>query len=182
LKRGHELGSKRPGWRYPSAAWVRQCQRSLGAEGALTAFLAGRGAPADPSTQLQMAVLAQQPFKQLHLNAARLYRDAFARQPHLGADRRYDAACCAALAAAGQGKDAGALNAAGRLRWRRQALSWLRAELAARAGQIKSGVPAQAAQARRSLEHWRRDSDLAGVRDKEALGKLPAEEQAAWGK
>jgi molybdopterin-binding protein len=27
LKRGHQLGSTRPGWPYPSAQWVQQCQR-----------------------------------------------------------------------------------------------------------------------------------------------------------
>ena len=29
LRRGHTQGSPRPGWPYPSAAWVRQCQRLL---------------------------------------------------------------------------------------------------------------------------------------------------------
>src|SRR5262249_33074438 len=178
----HELGSKRPGWRYPSAAWVRLCQQSLDAESRLTAFLAGRGAPADPAIQMQMADLAQQRFKRLYHSAARLYRDAFTLQPLLAGAHRYDAARCAALAGCGQGKDAGTLNAAARLRWRRQALTWLRAELAARDGQLKDGPPAEATQARQALEHWRRDSDLAGVRQKEALARLPAEEQSAWQK
>ena len=30
--------------------------------------------------------------------------------------------------------------------------------------------------------HWQEDRDLAGVRDKDALAKLPAEERAAWEK
>jgi hypothetical protein len=30
------------------------------------------------------------------------------------------------------------------------------------------------------LKHWQEDSDLAGVRDKEALEKLPEGEREAW--
>jgi hypothetical protein len=129
-----------------------------------------------------MALLARQPFRQLHQTAARLYRDAFAREPRFALAHRYNAACCAALAGCRQGKDAAALSAAQRLRWRRQALTWLRGDLAAHGKHLKEGPPTQAAQARQALEHWKRDPDLSGVREKEALGKLPEEEQAAWRK
>ena len=30
------------------------------------------------------------------------------------------------------------------------------------------------------MQHWQKDSDLAGLRDKEARAKLPAEEQKAF--
>ena len=30
------------------------------------------------------------------------------------------------------------------------------------------------------LQHWKEDGDLAGIRDPEALAKLPAEEQRVW--
>ena len=30
------------------------------------------------------------------------------------------------------------------------------------------------------LKHWQKDGDLAGLRDKEALAKLPPDEQKAW--
>src|SRR5262249_5562398 len=101
---------------------------------------------------------------------------ALTQQPNLAVAHRYNAACAAALAGCGQGKDATTLNATGRLRWRRQALTWLRAELAARARQLRSGSPEQSAQARQALEHWRRDPDLGGVRDSQALAKLPPDE------
>jgi hypothetical protein len=29
LRRGHELGSKLPGWKLPSAEWVRQCEKLI---------------------------------------------------------------------------------------------------------------------------------------------------------
>jgi protein O-GlcNAc transferase len=33
LERGHELGSRREDWRYPSAEWVRECRRQLELDG-----------------------------------------------------------------------------------------------------------------------------------------------------
>src|SRR6516164_4182094 len=74
---------------------LRQCQQLIDAESKLKAFLAGKGAPADAATQVHMADLAQQPFNRLTLTAARLYRDAFARQPRFADALRYNAACCA---------------------------------------------------------------------------------------
>ena len=44
---------------------------------------------------------------------------------------RYEAATAAALAGSSQGEDAGPLDDKERARWRRQALSWLRQDLAA---------------------------------------------------
>ena len=32
----------------------------------------------------------------------------------------------------------------------------------------------------RALRHWQKDSDLAGLRDKSALARLPADEQKAF--
>lgn len=37
LKRGHELGSKQPGWEYPSAKWVADCEKDLAAQQERTA-------------------------------------------------------------------------------------------------------------------------------------------------
>jgi hypothetical protein len=138
--------------------------------------------PADPATKARLAALAQLPAQQRFATAASLYAAALAQLPALVPDHRYNAACCAALASCSQGKDAATLNATGRLRWRRQALTWLRAELAALGRQQQTSPPEQSAQTGHSLEHWRRASKLAGVREKEALARLPAEEQAAWQK
>jgi hypothetical protein len=32
------------------------------------------------------------------------------------------------------------------------------------------------------MQHWQKDAALAGVRDQDALAKLPADERAAWEK
>src|SRR5262249_52630365 len=95
-----------------------------------------------------------------------------------------NAACSAALAAAGQGEDA-RLGEMERLELRRRALTWLRADLALRSKQIRSWWPGEAAQARAALARWQKDRDLAGLRDSAALAKLRAEEggpcETLWG-
>jgi hypothetical protein len=67
-----------------------------------------------------------------------------------------------------------------RLRWRRQALTWLRAELRQHKRQLSNGSPGRGDQARQALARWRNDSAFAGVRDRDGLAKLPPEERQAW--
>jgi serine/threonine protein kinase/tetratricopeptide (TPR) repeat protein len=159
---------------------LRQCQQQLDAEGKLKAYLAGKEVPADAREQVRMAVVAQRPVKRLYLTAARLYREAFARQPQLAEAHRYNAACAAALAAGGKGQESGKLDDQERGRLRRQALDWLRADLKARSQQLGQATPEARPALLRALEHWPRDPDLEGVRDAYSLARLPAEERAAW--
>jgi hypothetical protein len=65
-----------------------------------------------------------------------------------------------------------------RLALRRQALTWLRAELSLSARLAASGAVGRSHLAR-SLASWRKEAALAGLRDKAELDKLPAEERAA---
>jgi hypothetical protein len=122
-------------------------------------------------------------YKRLYAASARFYAEAFADQPRLAEDsqkgHRYDAACAAALAAAGRGQDAGPLDDRGRARLRRQALDWLRADLALHSKQLKSWWPGASGHARQVLTHWQKDPDLAGLREKDALAKLPEAEREA---
>jgi hypothetical protein len=92
----------------------------------------------------------------------------------LKAAHRYNAACYAALAAAGKGEDAATLDDKERLRLREQALTWLKADLALHAKQME-GAAAQEA-----LRWWQKDPDLAGARDPAALAKLPEAERREW--
>src|SRR5262249_35571559 len=119
-----------------------------------------------------------------YATAARLFREALTEQPGLADDlragHRYNAAWVAALAGCGQGKDAAQLTASDRAGWRRQALSWLDAEVRARRRQLQTGRAAEANQARQTLAHWRNDPDLEGVRDAAGLAKLAPEERQAW--
>ena len=122
--------------------------------------------------------------KKLYHAGARLFADAFAADPKLADDLksadRYNAACFAVLAAAGQGEDAAKLDDAERARLRRQALDWLRADLTLWTRQLESGQPADRPEARRMLLHWQDDGDLAGLRDEATLAGLPEAERKEW--
>jgi serine/threonine-protein kinase len=141
----------------------------------MAAFLEGKYQPTDNAERLALLGVCQ--FQGRHRAAAHLYADAFAADPRLADDlpagRRCGAARCAALA--GQGKDVQKLDDQECARLRRQALDWLRADLAARAQATDH------AQVQKTLKRWQQDADLAGVRDQEALGKLPPAEREAWG-
>jgi hypothetical protein len=81
--------------------------------------------------------------------------------------------------AAGQAKDAAKLDDEERPRLRKQALDWLRADLAAWIKLIARGPPTDRVAVQQKLKHWQMDSDLAGIRDATALAKLVAEDRAA---
>jgi serine/threonine-protein kinase len=180
---GHELGSKRPGWRYPSAQWVRDAERLVALDRKLSAVLKGQGQPADAAERLAFAQLCQQ-YKKLPRAAARFYADAFAAEPKLAADlnarHRYHAARSAALASTGQGEDAVKLAHEERARLRQQALDWLRADLAAWSKKAGEGTLQNRQDVARVLQYWQKNPDLASLRDKAALDKLPEAERDAW--
>jgi Flp pilus assembly protein TadD len=171
--------------RNPANQQLRQCEQWLKLDAKLAAVLKGDDPPADAVERLGLALLCQH-YKKQYKAAARFYTGAFSINPRLADDlqqqHRYNAACAAALAAAGKGKDAANLGDKKYARLRKQALDWLQDDLAAWS-KVAAKKSAQAkAAVRRALEHWQKDSDLTGVRDKAALAKLPKEEQQAWGK
>lgn len=181
-RRGHELGSKQPDCRYPSAAWVAEAERLAALADRRPAVLAGRARPANNSERLTFAQMAYD--TKHYAGAARLWSEALASDPKLGDDRqaghRYNAACAAALAAAGRAEDKPPPDAAARTELRRKALDWLKAELAAWSKVRDSGDAKARAAVAGMLRHWKEDSDLAGVRDGDALATLPADERRAW--
>src|SRR5262249_52748805 len=59
LQLGHQLGSKKPRWRYPSARWVQRCQRLCQLDARLQAVLKGEGQPPSAKEQLALADLCQ---------------------------------------------------------------------------------------------------------------------------
>jgi hypothetical protein len=144
----------------------------------------GKDRPAGAVERLEFAGLCQATKR--YAAAARLYADAFAADPKLveemRAGRRYNAACAAALAAAGLGTDAAKLDDKDRARLREQALGWLRADLARWEKQAVSGTPQARVAVQKTLHRWQQDADLAGVRDAAALAKLPEAERAEWQK
>jgi serine/threonine-protein kinase len=153
-------------------------------DGKLPGYLERKPTPASPEERIELAELCT--LKHLYGAAARFYDEAFAAAPkladNLGVTHRYNAACAAALAGYGQGKDADKLDATERARLRRQALGWLRADLAAWAKELAKNTPEARAAVREMMQHWQTDADLAGVRGPEALAKLPEVERRDWQK
>src|SRR4029077_14799319 len=96
------------------ARWLRSAESQAAIDARLPKILKGGDRPANAGERTAIGRLCQQPYKHLHAAAARFYAEAFAAEPKLtedmGARQRYNAACAAALAGCGQGKDAGELD------------------------------------------------------------------------
>jgi tetratricopeptide (TPR) repeat protein len=161
---------------------LAQAERLAAVRDKLPAFLNGSYTPASNAERLDLAEWCR--IKKLHHTANGLYSAAFAAEPKLADDlkaaRRYNAACHAALAAAGQGEEAAKLDDKEKVHLRQQALDWLRADLALRGQQLETGQSADRVAVQQALRHWQQDRDLAGLRDAAALARLPAEEQKAF--
>ena len=95
------------------------------------------------------------------------------------AQRRYNAACAAGLAGCGPCKDEPPLDDASRARWRKQALAWLEAELAAWSQALESGPSRCRRPIIGTLRHWKADPDLVGLREQGPLSGLREDERNA---
>ena len=181
MAKGHDLGSRRPGWSYPSAAWVKHCATLLALDKKLPLVL--QGEPASPTERLALAELCIR-YKKHYRDGVGLLETAFREQPPLAEDltkqHRYNAACAAALAAGGRSVET--VKAKEKAPLRRQARDWLQADLDVYAKQVNDGKAASILRAELRLAHWLTDADFASVRDAKALATLPEAEQAAWTK
>ncbi len=178
FQRGHELGQRDPNWRYPSALALRECEHLAALDRKLPALLAGKPLPVSASDRIEFANLCLK-YKRHFAASARLFAEAFAAEPALAEDlkkgHRLNAACAAATAAAGEDHDFALLDDKERARWRKQAETWLRADLQAWSRQLQQGSPADRAAARAALHKWLSPplSLLRGA----AIDRLPKEEQ-----
>jgi tetratricopeptide (TPR) repeat protein len=184
-RRAHDLLPARDPLRARVAQQLQACERLLALDEKLPALLKRETQPADNRERLLLADLCQR-YMERHAAAARFFSAAFAAEPKLADDLgkqfRYHAACSAALAAAGKGLDAAPLDGKERARLRRQALTWLRADLAAWGKLLEKDPKGARAAVAKTLRHWQQDPDLAPVRAREALSKLPEHERTEWGK
>jgi hypothetical protein len=116
--------------------------------------------------------------------AAHFWAEAFeadpARANDLKADHRYNAACAAALAGSGPSADDPPPDDDAKARPRTQARDWLRADLGLRSKQLDTDTEEARSAVRNALRHWQVDPDLAGVRDPDALSRLPEAEREEW--
>jgi hypothetical protein len=176
-----------------AVANLSRVERLIELDGGLDAIVRGEPKPKDAAESIEFALFCLL-HKHRNAAAARLFTEAFDANPELerdmNAQHRYNASCAALLAASGQGEDAPSLDDAKRASLRRQALGWLRADLAfwkeQLAGAARDPNPLSSAKLRATvrgtLRHWQKDTDLAGVRDAEELAKLPDAEREGWNK
>jgi serine/threonine-protein kinase len=184
------LASKKAGELFPAKDPHREtarrlqesCLRYAALDTRLPGILRGTEKPASATEQLDLAQLCL--FKKHYATAARFARDAFTAEPKRAQavldGARYNAACAAALAGCGQGKDTRSLDDKERALWRRQALDWLRQDLTWWSEALDSADAPTNARARQQLRHWKADGDLAGVRAQDALARLPDDERKQW--
>jgi serine/threonine-protein kinase len=183
LRRGHQLGAKAKTWAHPSERWVRTCELLIALDERLPAVLKGEDRPSGEEEQLGFARVCL--VKKLYGTSARLFEEVstmsskWADDPKTG--NRCDAACAAAQAGCGPGKDEPPLDEPARARWRKQALDWLRADLA-RWTQVADSTPQNHAAVQKELQRWQYTPRLAGLRDETDLAKLPEGEREAWRK
>jgi eukaryotic-like serine/threonine-protein kinase len=164
----------------------------------LPAFLGGEWQPSDNDVRLALLGTCQSLGR--HRAAARLYVDAFAADPNLADDLmkgcrnrafrehpespdrtevlttngRLLAARSAAMAGNGLGASE---DAAERVRWRKQAREWLRADLTAWAATLEGGAEADRDLVKKTMTLWQTEPDLAGVRNEMALQDLSIDER-----
>jgi hypothetical protein len=137
-----------------------------------------------PANNVQRLAFAQIAYDQKRfITASRLWGEALTIDPKIGNDRqaqhRYNAACSAALAAAGLGTESDKLDDTAKAKLRGQALDWLKVELTTW-DQFLVSAPQNRAVLVRNLRHWQKDTDLASIRDTDQMSKLPADEQQAF--
>jgi tetratricopeptide (TPR) repeat protein len=181
MRRCLELLPPQHPWRQYFSGQLRQGERLLVLDARLPAILKGEAQPASAAERIEYAHLCM--LKKRYHAGSGLWTDSFAADPKLAGDpragNRYNAACAAALAGSGQGKDAAGLDAGERARLRQQARSWLRADLDLWQQLLATGKATERAAVRRQLQHWQRDPDLAGIRDAAWIVNLPADELRA---
>ncbi len=157
-------------------------ERQIALAGRLPDVISGKDKPATLAECLDFAQLCYD--RKFYAASARLWAEAFAKDPKVVADRarqhRYNAACAAALAGCGQGKDEPPPDDVAKSALRKQALEWLKAEHAEWAKFLETGPPQAHPFVAQTLRHWKADTDLAGIRDELELAKLPESERQGW--
>ena len=112
----------------------------------------------------------------VHAAAARLSSDAFRptrNWPRTSSRQPLQRRLSAAPGGCRQGQDKPPLDQKAKTRCRSQALDWLKADLAYWSKQAETGTPQAKALVTQTLQHWKADTDLAGIRDEEALKNSP---------
>jgi serine/threonine-protein kinase len=181
LRKARDLPKTDPGLAQQLERELAATERLASLAARLPAVLIGKVKPVDAAEMVGFAQLCYE--RKLQSASVHFWVEAFQAQPKLAEDmqvqNRYNAACAAALAGCGQGKDEPPLDEAARARWRKQAVDWLKTDLVFWTKQIETGAQQARDAVLQTLQHWKADTDLAGIRDPVALAKLLPEERGA---
>ncbi len=183
LRKGHDLLPALDPRRQGLKQELQELERFPALDARLPAVLKGSEKPSTATERIWFGELCYH--KQLYAASVNFYRSAFPAEPGhteaVSSRDRYNAACSAALAGCGQGKDAGETKDEQRHDWRKCAHDWLRADLEYW-GKALDEASVSRAEVEQRLRHRLRDPDLAGVRNNDALAKLPDPERKQWEK
>jgi serine/threonine protein kinase/Flp pilus assembly protein TadD len=126
LQKGHDLGSKKPGWPYPSAEWLEDCKRLPALDRRASAVLQGEDRPRDSSELAELGSFARR--YRAPEDAARLLQRALALDPknakahcELGLLYRDRGKLAAALKSLQKGHDLGSKDP----NWKEPSAEWL---------------------------------------------------------
>jgi tetratricopeptide (TPR) repeat protein len=161
---------------------LKACRRFQALRPRLSGVSAGCDQPADNEQRLALADLCRQRYVRRYGLAAHLYRDAFRADSKLAEDpsNRFKAAVVYAAAGFGLGLDP--VPPIERSDLRRQALGWLRADLANLSKRARISDPPTRAALRRSLQAWQHDACLAAIRVLGEPAEQTREERINWHK
>ena len=166
----------------PRSSGSGRCERLVELDEKLPGILDGTARPAGPGERIELARLCCH--KRLNRAAARFYEEAFAEDARLAKNLEPPTATTPPVPprspACGQGEDADKLDEEERVRLRRQALDWLRADLDAWIRWLDNGPDQARPIIVAKMRHWQTDTDLTGVRGPAALARMPEPERLAW--
>jgi serine/threonine-protein kinase len=171
--RCQDLNSKRPIPDRRPSAWVVEARRLAEIGERLPMILGGDRAPSVDPLLIARACAA----KGRYAEAARFYADALAAGPSGHKHLRLDAACAAALAAAGPGAECPPSDGPDRRRLLHQALAWLKDDLGAWAERLTADPKCGPHQVRQALQRWKDDPELAVLRDDKELARWPDQDR-----
>ena len=178
---GRDLAGAIPSWPIHPRSRAAEIERLHRARAELPAILAGQARPADAAESLGFAQLCYD--KKLHGASARFWAEAFQSQPKL-AERHAGPAPLQRRLRRGAGRMRPGQGRSAARRCRQDPLAQAGDRLAqGRPGGVVEDPGERAAPGAPSiaqtLQHWKADPDLAGLRDPAALAKLPEDEQNA---
>jgi serine/threonine-protein kinase len=172
-----------PGPPNDSARLVDECRQLVMLDELVPRLQKGEVKLREPEQLIAVARFSKD-YKQFYLASARWFEEAFSARPELAEKgQRTPAACAAVLAADGQGFDAAKLSDEEKARWRGQALTWLQSDIRVLNSIVGQELtPEMQRQVNSVLHRFLESPELATVRNKDALGKLPNDEREAWQK